>query len=117
MSGRIKLFILLALVAVAAAYFVGGKEQGASAPAARSDATVETLQDDTAATGRAVLYGTIKNERVGLRRQPGGSVFAYLTRGQRVTMLSDNNQRAWIEVRAGALSGWVSLSDVTFDGE
>lgn len=115
MSGRIKLFILLALAGVAAAFFMGGKGEGL-APSADKAATVEATPQSDDVT-KAVLYGTIKNDRVGLRRQPGGNVFAYMNRGQRVTMLSDSNQRAWIEVRAGALSGWVSLSDVTFDGE
>lgn len=108
MSFRIKLFIVLALLGVGAAYFMGGKstaprQQAASTP-------VETGV-------QGVLYGTIKADRVSLRRQPGGSGFAYLNQGQRVTVLSDSRAQAWVEVRAGALSGWVSLSDIAFDGE
>lgn len=115
MSGRIKLFIVLSLVAVAAAYFFGDKKQRPPSPK-QAPASTEHVIDGTAPQNM-VLYGTIKGERIQLRRAPGGSAFAYLSHGQRVTILSDSRERAWVEVRAGALSGWVSLSDIAFDGE
>lgn len=60
------------------------------------------------------LYA-VAQSKVGLRYSAGGSTFAYVNPGQEVLVLGEipDNQRGWVEVRAGALSGWVNLSDFT----